>query len=682
MKPLRRQTLRRSGFAIAALACALLAGQILHVANRQMDDHDLRGYTELANVPPSIELATKTLGCFRAFAITTLWIRASNLQDEGKFFELNDLFHMISRLEPRFPMVWAYWAWNVSYNCSVKFPAVQPEERWRWVTMGLEILRDRGIAENPRAAVLYRELAWIYSHKLGQDQDDAHQYYKVQLATQMQEALGEPPYAERLRTLADAPRTQAELLRDAPVRTLADRLEQAGTDPFNSPLRIANRVPDLPDPIRALLDDPANAQAAQRLDAFLRAHHLRRNLKLEPGGIPLAIGDILDWTRFAEHLKTQSEAQGPSVCKTLWAGLPQEARDAVADAATGKPLPHNRKDILVRSINAVLGKPGLYRKTLERDRRLPDRSISVLRLEPDNVTDADILTLNRDILQLACPDDLAEPGMMLRLTERYGPIDWRLPDAHALYWAARGIELFGMDPFNAANADRIFFHSLVNLYRRGHLRFRPATDDEGAMWVGATNFAFLETVVKLHTEIAERHRGSGWETPTQEGYYNFLRDVVLNLYLHSDYPKANTYLKKLIKDGGQTETSLDEFVWKRFGEMMEAMTYQQAGNMIRGFFYQSLFWASVGNADQAKGQDNLARLLYKKYIETHSAERFKLPTLQQLWTDALRQALDSLRSFQRDQLRDLYPAATRRIDDERKKARERARPAAPAPPRS
>ena len=558
MKPANTTTIRRFAFAGAALACALIAGQVLGFLQHRAQEAGLRGYAGAAKMPPAIELATKTLGCFRAIAIIALWVRASDLQEQGKLFELNDLFRLISQLEPRFAGVWAYWSWNVAYNCSVKFSL--PEDRWRWVKMGIEILRDDGIRINPKSPILYRELAWIYNHKIGGDTDDAHVYYKVRLAEEMQEAFGKPPYLERLKAIAAAPHTERELLSDAAVRALVDSLRKAGADPSARPLEAANRNATLPPAALAILNDPANRGAALALEAFLRARHIRDNLKLDP-----------------------------------------------------------------------------------------DR--------------------------------------MVRLMS-FGPIDWRIPDAHSLYWAAISVEVFGADLFAVANSDRMLFHSLSELYRRGDLRFEPGADDEPDTWIAAPSFGMLPAVVRLHEQIAERHKDTEYAEPTRDGYLNFLRDVILNLYIHNDVKSAARYLAQLIQLGGEEQMSLDDFILKRYKDLLKGMTTEQAMNLVRGFLFRSIMWASLSNMDQAVGEENLARFLYSKYTDQYTAPRIKaqIPPLRELWLDALREAIHTFRKFQIDELRRLYPTDVKAVEDEMKKREEeeatkRPSPAPGQPPR-
>jgi len=133
---------------------------------------------------PTVKLVTVMLGPFRGVIADVLWIRVSRLQDEGKYFELVQLADLITKLEPRFPEVWDYHAWNMAYNVSVYFD--DPEERWRWVQNGANLIKDEGLKYNPTNAKLHDRLSWIYQHKIGMNSDNAHYYYKQQWFEEME----------------------------------------------------------------------------------------------------------------------------------------------------------------------------------------------------------------------------------------------------------------------------------------------------------------------------------------------------------------------------------------------------------------------------------------------------------------------------------------------------------------
>jgi len=58
------------------------------------------------------------------------------------------------------------------------------------VKAGIELLRDDGLRFNPNETLLYRELAWFFQHKMGQNLDDAATYYKKQWSDEMANVFG------------------------------------------------------------------------------------------------------------------------------------------------------------------------------------------------------------------------------------------------------------------------------------------------------------------------------------------------------------------------------------------------------------------------------------------------------------------------------------------------------------
>ena len=173
----------------ALLILVLLFGSSLAQGrlNVKREELGLTRVTPLENAPPMLAFTTVALGGFRGLLADALWSRLQDLQLEGKFFEMVQLSDWITKLYPTFSDVWVHLAWNMSYNISVKFEAM--EEKWRWVRRGIEMLRDEGLKYNPNSVDIYRELAWHYQHKLGMAMDDANRYYKTVLAREMNEVF-------------------------------------------------------------------------------------------------------------------------------------------------------------------------------------------------------------------------------------------------------------------------------------------------------------------------------------------------------------------------------------------------------------------------------------------------------------------------------------------------------------
>jgi hypothetical protein len=194
--------------------------------------------------PPQVAIGI-AMGALRGMFVNYLWIRANDAKEQGRYFEAVELARQITRLQPRFPRVWVFHAWNLAYNISVTTQT--PEERWQWVSAGINLLRDEGLRANPNDMFLHKELAWIFMHKIGGYTDDSNLYYKRQVAYEWTNVMGgriDPPLGERsreavmgahtafLQAIVDAPDTRSALGERAPgAKAILDGFEAMVGEP-------------------------------------------------------------------------------------------------------------------------------------------------------------------------------------------------------------------------------------------------------------------------------------------------------------------------------------------------------------------------------------------------------------------------------------------------------------------
>jgi hypothetical protein len=241
----------------------------------------------LENAPPSLAFATVAMGAFRGLLVDILWLRADSLKDKGEFFDAKQVAEWITILQPRFASIWEFHAWNMAYNISVAIPATRPEERWRWVKNGYELLRDKGIPLNPKSILLYRELARIFQHKIGFVSDDAHKYYKLQLATAMELLLG-PADNQYFKALAEAPTDWEQITKDPNIAQLITALKSAdktfdnNKDFVNNYLSLRQNPAKFNSTTFKVIDNFRGTKALQKFDIFAKAYHLRNTWKLDP----------------------------------------------------------------------------------------------------------------------------------------------------------------------------------------------------------------------------------------------------------------------------------------------------------------------------------------------------------------------------------------------------------------
>jgi len=280
-----RDTIIRFVCILLTVFFLIAAGVWLDYINLQREQMDLI-IDKPENVPPTLAFATVATGAFRGLVVDVLWMRADNLKQEGQFFDAKQLADWITTLQPRFAAVWEFQAWNMAYNISAAMPATQPDQRWLWVRNGYELLRDKGIRWNPKDLALYRELARIFQHKIGGVTDDAHKYYKLQLASAMEPLLGAGDN-EYLETLAKAPTDWEAIKNDANelITELASADVAFSTDgaEFVSNYVLLRQNASRFNPAASkVIDDFRGTETLKKFDIFAKAYHLRKAWKLDP----------------------------------------------------------------------------------------------------------------------------------------------------------------------------------------------------------------------------------------------------------------------------------------------------------------------------------------------------------------------------------------------------------------
>jgi hypothetical protein len=331
---MQRDTFNQIIAATVAVLCLTASGG-LAISLTSSSGRNKLVYTDraLEGDPPQVA-AGIAMGAFRGLFVNILWIRANQMKEDGRFYEAIDLARAITKLQPRFPQVWVFHAWNMAYNISVSTQT--PIERWQWVQAGINLLRAQGIPANPNDLLIHKELAWIFLHKIGGYMDDANVYYKRQLAAEWTEVLGPPPapemkdrdkayvtkkYADWLRPIAEAPEAPQDVVKAEPttVDLVKALREQTGFEPDFRLVQYYSRIKAIAGSgVRSLYEkqmspqekaflglvvDPQYTKAWNALMPFLRRRLLVEVYHMEPERMLRYTEKFgpLDWRHCAAH---------------------------------------------------------------------------------------------------------------------------------------------------------------------------------------------------------------------------------------------------------------------------------------------------------------------------------------------------------------------------------------------
>jgi hypothetical protein len=495
------------------------AGALTPRINKERQEQNLTVSDTLYDLPPEMAVAQAALGTFRGLAINVLWQRADSLKNQGKFHDAIELGKLITKLQPRYPKVWEFVSWNLSYNISVATHT--PEERWVWVKSGLDILQSRGggIDANPNELALYQQLGWIYYHKVGEFLDNMSWHYKREFADVWHSILGNPP------------RDHQEYLRW-----------------FDQVVQAPEHIDDLPPGARRLAEWMRENQYA-----FDR-HTLRR---------------FTVATRLEEELPDPASLTQPTAAPKIVPELSWPEWAAQPD------------------IDAVLA--FVRRKAITGDE------------------------LNMD------------PAIMYRYAERFGPIDWRHPAAHCVYWSLLGLERLTADNRlldTEINTKRNVMNGLERLAHSGQVVFVPAPEaqDSYISYLPAWSFWLAYEEYFQTDVINDPGKSSEYLVATYGlGHRNKMDYAIAATYAYGDEPAADLLYQRMherVKDDPavrrEYEVPLSDFAFKQFQDSMDQP--QIVRGLIVGLLTQSITESAM-HRDTAKAQVQYetAQRLHQEY---------------------------------------------------------------------
>lgn len=176
---------------------------------------------------------------------------------------------------------------------------------------------------------------------------------------------------------------------------------------------------------------------------------------------------------------------------------------------------------------------------------------------------------------------------MLRVMERYGPLDWRHPDAHGVYWSEQGVavsrKLTRREDVNELMLVRSRLLMLMELMRSGRVEFDAATDRVDFIpdprFARVYEQAIREAFELIASEegVSAADFGAAEETDLFDAYEKFLNLATMLSYLYGDQAEAERYFKTLrelvVRRGFEDEPvysdTLENFVAIRFAGIVQ-----------------------------------------------------------------------------------------------------------------
>jgi hypothetical protein len=233
-----------------------------------------------------------------------------------------------------------------------------------------------------------------------------------------------------------------------------------------------------------------------------------------------------------------------------------------------------------------------------------------------------------------------EPERMARYIRKYGPLDWRHPAAHALYWGAKGVEAGqtrvqdqNRADFDFINTDRIAIHALQEMYRTGVVQYDILMPQRFFVQMTAPDFikSYDDNVQELLDREAEQMKlTKGVDMASRvyrfysAGYENFLADAIVLMYRRGQLDEARAYKDKLASWQGRNQNDyrqeairtmdLEEYVAEQIKERTNApnLALQEVYGSLQGAFYNGLL---AGDDELFRTQYEFARKFHRVFME-------------------------------------------------------------------
>ena len=227
-----------------------------------------------------------------------------------------------------------------------------------------------------------------------------------------------------------------------------------------------------------------------------------------------------------------------------------------------------------------------------------------------------------------------DPVLILEIEEKYGPLDWRITDSHAIYWAAQGLK---KSPEKSIVLKRAIWQSMKATFDRGRLIVNPW----GQSLEYGPNLAVAEKVNQIILELID-------ETPEKKEYIsrahkNFLEDATYYFFTHNLKFEANQYFQKLQElypDAVQEGVLIEDFVVERvitFSDLNPA----RARLLVEGYLQNYFYYVALQEDEIAMGNYAMAEQVRQKYNQKvkDRIQEIGLPSIEELGEQKAREII-------------------------------------------
>ena len=261
---------------------------------------------------------------------------------------------------------------------------------------------------------------------------------------------------------------------------------------------------------------------------------------------------------------------------------------------------------------------------------LPKELLALLfRKRGKDVTAADFLKSDagrgaRKILNYVVAKTLREKYKMARLDiahgleMEFGQFDWRMPEPHAIYWAAMAV-FYDPRMEKAIDYDRMIMFSISQSMRRGKIAYMDP--EPTGQFITIYDLSKIEPLDRLYERMIMKHPND-WDhrggASVADGHMQFLKEAARILIFSGYKTEGEKYHNKMYKLYDKPDPYMDAETFA-LGHVKKGIdenwTYDKTKSYLDSIIYQSLFFYVMNQFDECRRLQTHGRAAWKAYAE-------------------------------------------------------------------
>ncbi|HTV39012.1 MAG TPA: hypothetical protein VMF08_00440 [Candidatus Sulfotelmatobacter sp.] len=224
-----------------------------------------------------------------------------------------------------------------------------------------------------------------------------------------------------------------------------------------------------------------------------------------------------------------------------------------------------------------------------------------------------------------------DPAFAQKVNNEWGPLDWRLPEAHAIYWGSLALQKDHEHPDKVVQTDvitdrRIIYQSMLQAFQHGQIIPNPFTHTATL----GPNLALIPKVNDAYEKMMQEDPKDAAHISI--GHRNFLLDAVYYLYEANrvaesqkwyDYVREKYPDKPVLQfkpDSFPKNVPLDVYCVSRVQGDVKDTSQSDTTAAVEFFLTRSYESLAIGDDEHYEGYGLMARKIY--YVYTHKIDKW------------------------------------------------------------